>query len=99
MQINGALFGNKHKTTDKQPDYRGNAKDQDGNEMEISAWVKQDKNGNPYLSFIIKDAYKKDGLKPSPEFQAHQSAQQGNYGKGNVTYSAGNGNGKDDLPF
>ena len=34
-----------------------------GEERDVAVWVNQDKNGNDYLSFVIKDA-EEDGAKP-----------------------------------
>jgi hypothetical protein len=68
----GSLFKNSKKATDKHPDRTGSALI-DGREYWVSGWVKQDKNGNPWMSlaFKPKDAKtipvaKADGKRVSP---------------------------------
>ena len=62
---NGSIFKNQYKENDNQPDYKGSIKLQDGSDKELAAWVKQDKNGNSFLSLAISDPYvKKDEPKP-----------------------------------
>jgi len=56
---NGSIFKNQYKEKDGQPDYRGSIKLQDGSDKELAAWVKQDKNGNSFLSLSISDPYVK----------------------------------------
>lgn len=60
----GSLFPNKDKKTDNHPDRNGSVKI-DGVEYWVSGWVKQDKNGNPWLSLAFK---RKDSVaaKPAP---------------------------------
>lgn len=64
----GALFKNSFKTAETHPDYRGkisidsslvDAADADG-ELELSAWLKVDKNGDRFLSLSVSEVYKKD---------------------------------------
>lgn len=59
-QNTGALFANKRKEKETQPDYTGKV-NVNGKDMDLSAWVKQDKNGNNYLSLSFKEPY----VKPS----------------------------------
>jgi uncharacterized protein (DUF736 family) len=61
---NGSIFKNQYKENDNQPDYRGSIKLQDGTDKELAAWVKQDKNGNSFLSLSISDPYKKETETP-----------------------------------
>ena len=57
------LWKNKYKEDgDKKPDYTGNGLINNQNK-DIALWINQDKNGNDYLSFVIKDA-EEDGAKP-----------------------------------
>jgi len=49
----GSLFVNNRKETDSHPDRNGTAKI-DGVEYWVSGWVKQDKNGNPWMSLSFK---------------------------------------------
>jgi uncharacterized protein (DUF736 family) len=56
---NGSIFKNQYKEKNGQPDYRGSIKLQDGADKELAAWVKQDKNGNSFLSLSISDPYVK----------------------------------------
>lgn len=48
----GAMFRNKKKTTDKQPDHTGNLNVM-GIEYWVSAWIKTDRNGSKYFSLAI----------------------------------------------
>lgn len=50
----GALFKNKHKKTDKHPDMTGKGLVY-GQEVEVSAWNKTDRNGNAYLSLSFRE--------------------------------------------
>jgi hypothetical protein len=56
----GSLFKNDKKTEEKHPQYRGNGISPNGEEMQISAWVKKDKNGNSYMSLSFQPPYKKE---------------------------------------
>ena len=48
--MSGALFRNKRKQTgDNKPEYNGPCK-VNGVELEMSAWLKEDRNGNKYMS-------------------------------------------------
>ncbi len=49
----GSLFKNQKKTTDNHPDRTGSALI-DGVSYWVSGWVKQDKNGNPWMSLAFK---------------------------------------------
>jgi hypothetical protein len=51
--MTGSLFPNKDKKTDNHPDRNGSAKIE-GVEYWVSGWVKQDKNGQPWLSMAFK---------------------------------------------
>lgn len=51
--MSGSLFPNKDKKTDKHPDRNGTVKIE-GVEYWASGWVKQDKNGQPWLSLAFK---------------------------------------------
>jgi uncharacterized protein (DUF736 family) len=51
--MSGSLFPNKDKKTDNHPDRSGTVKI-DGVEYWASGWVKQDKNGNPWMSLAFK---------------------------------------------
>jgi hypothetical protein len=56
MNANFNLFKNNKKTSSNSPDMRGNGKDDQGNELDIAAWTKLDKNGNRYLSVKVSPA-------------------------------------------
>jgi uncharacterized protein (DUF736 family) len=45
----GVLFRNDKKQNDKQPDYKGSI-NVEGEDRWLSAWLKEDKNGQKYLS-------------------------------------------------
>ena len=56
--VNGALYPNEYKTTDKHPDFTGPIS-VNGNEMRVAAWTRQIKNGenagNEFLSLAISE--------------------------------------------
>ena len=49
----GALFKNADREKDAHPNYKGSL-NVDGTDYWISAWLKKDKNGNPYMSLAVK---------------------------------------------
>lgn len=49
----GSLFKNQRKETDNHPDRTGSATIE-GISYWVNGWVKQDKNGNPWLSLAFK---------------------------------------------
>jgi uncharacterized protein (DUF736 family) len=51
------LFKNE-KEKDSHPDYRGKGLDLDGNEIEVSAWIKESKTGKKFMSCSIKPPFK-----------------------------------------
>ena len=57
---NGSIFKNTKKEKETHPDYRGTFKHLDGNDYEISLWVKKSAAGNSYFSVAVKEPYKKD---------------------------------------
>lgn len=62
----GSVFNNTRKEKDTHPDRTGQAMI-DGVAYWVSGWVKQDRNGKPYLSLAFKR--KDQGAKPAPEKQ------------------------------
>lgn len=61
-EMSGSAFRNNNKRTDNHPDFTGEAKI-DGQLYWFSVWLKQDKNGKPWLSSVYK---KKDtSFKPT----------------------------------
>jgi len=50
----GAVFKNRFKTTDRHPDYKGDAMI-DGVKKQVAVWVKKDKNGNDFLSLKFEE--------------------------------------------
>lgn len=55
--IVGNLFTNNYKTKETQPDYKGKGEYPDGKPFEIAGWIKKDKNGNDFISFVIREPY------------------------------------------
>ena len=53
------LFRNNKKTADNQPDYRGTITLEDGTVLELSAWLKDGKNGNKFFSGTVREPYRK----------------------------------------
>lgn len=53
------LFKNDKDGVETRPDYRGNGKDLDGNDIEVSAWLKESKDGKKYMSCKISPPFKK----------------------------------------
>lgn len=52
-----SLFKNQNKLKDTHPDYSGDGKDLSGNEIYVSAWLKEGKNGKfMSCSFKLKEA-------------------------------------------
>jgi uncharacterized protein (DUF736 family) len=62
------LFQNRKKEKDTHPDMTGSLL-VDGIKKDISAWKKQDKNGNDYISISIKDPY----IKPESTYDNQKS--------------------------
>ena len=62
----GRLFRNDRKEKETHPDYNGSVKI-DGHDMWISAWLKEDKNGQKYFSLAFK---RKDGTADRPDQKA-----------------------------
>ena len=54
----GALFKNKDKKEANHPDYRGPCM-VGGKELEVSAWLKESKKGEKFMSLSFKPPYKK----------------------------------------
>lgn len=65
----GNMFRNKYKTADNQPAYKGDI-NVNGKVMEIAGWVKQDKNGDKFISVKLSEKM------PTREQQPQQVAQQ-----------------------
>ena len=51
---NGVLWKNKYKKKDNEPFFRGKATIR-GHEVELAAWIKQDKNGQDMISIAFDD--------------------------------------------
>lgn len=49
----GALFKNEKKTTENQPDYRGDAVTPDGVKYELAAWIKTAGSGKKFMSLKL----------------------------------------------
>lgn len=53
MNASFALFKNDYKKAENHPDYKGKGTLEDGTEFDAAGWIKQDKNGNSFLSCKI----------------------------------------------
>lgn len=62
----GALFKNKEKATDKHPDYQGSI-NVGGQDYWLSAWLKESKAGEKYMSLAVKSKDAPRGTKPSKQ--------------------------------
>ena len=51
---------------DKQPEYRGTITLEDGTKLELSAWVKESKNGEKFFSGTVREPYRKPEETPPP---------------------------------
>ena len=71
--LRGVLFKNKKKEKDTHPDYTGNCQI-DGVDYFMDAWLKQSKEGNPFMSFSFKRKDKQGGQQAAPA--QHRPAQQ-----------------------
>lgn len=60
----GQLFRNRYKEKENQPDHKGSMTTPDGKEWEISAWIKEGRNGK-FFSISIQEPYKKKEEAPS----------------------------------
>ena len=63
----GALFKN-DKQNDRQPDYRGSWTDANGTEYWLSAWIKQSKSGQTFMSLsaTAKEPSQAPAAAPAP---------------------------------
>ena len=53
-ELSGSLFENDKKTNERQPDFTGNCRI-DGSMYYVSAWVKQTRNGDDFLSLAFTE--------------------------------------------
>jgi len=60
-----SLFKNQNKQKETHPDYSGDGKDLDGNEIYVSAWLKDGKNGK-FMSCSFKPKEAKQAVKQEP---------------------------------
>jgi hypothetical protein len=59
----GVLFKNGDKQTDNHPDYRGDI-DINGQKFWLSAWIKESKKGNKFMSLSVKPKLESDRASP-----------------------------------
>ena len=59
-----SLFKNQNKQKDTHPDYSGDGKDMDGNEIYVSAWLKEGKSGK-FMSCSFKPKEAKKSAAPA----------------------------------
>lgn len=63
------LFKNDRKEKDSHPDYKGDGKDLDGNDVWVSAWIKEGKNGK----FMSCSLQPKEQKQAAPKAAPRQS--------------------------
>ena len=66
------LFKNDKKETENQPDYKGQGKDLDGNEIWVSAWIKTPNGGGKFMSCSIQLKQSKSETKPGANVPQHE---------------------------
>ena len=66
----GALFKRDKQGNENRPDYSGPI-NVDGVDKELAAWIREDRNGNKYMSLKVSDPYKPQ------QTQHHQSKANG----------------------
>lgn len=59
-KFRGALFKNDKGDNPSRPDYKGNYTDGDGNEFYVSAWIKESKKGDKFMSLSMEAKEKKE---------------------------------------
>lgn len=69
----GALFKNKRKKTQKQPDYTGNL-NVEGEEYWVAAWLKKSKKGETFMSLSIQSK-EEENSSQEPERKAEDHPQ------------------------
>lgn len=97
--MTGSLFTNNRKEKDTHPDRNGSARI-DGHDYWVSGWIKQGKDGKPWLSLAFK---RKDGSADRPVMDNTRAGAQDTpevYVSGKrVDPFANRDTDKDDLPF
>ena len=61
----GALFKNDKQGNEKRPDYKGSA-EVDGRQYWVSAWIKQSKSGQTFMSLRYEPKEAQAGSAPAP---------------------------------
>lgn len=51
----GSAFKNKYKKESKHPDYKGTYKHIDGKDYDVAVWIKKDRNGDEFISFMTSE--------------------------------------------
>ena len=77
--MTGALFKNRKRETDKHPLYTGSC-EINGQKLWISAWLKQSKNGETYMSLAFKPAEEQQQRQQSEPPNSYAAAKQGRAG-------------------
>tara|TARA_R110002096_G_scaffold35966_1_gene100833 strand:+ start:94 stop:441 length:348 start_codon:yes stop_codon:yes gene_type:complete len=98
----GVLWKNKFKKTDKEPFFRGKATVR-GHDVELAAWIKQDKNGQDMISIAIDDVIE-DEIPPHQKKKAESQGLEELFGANDPVIpqrdkSGKIKRGKDGLPF
>lgn len=71
----GVLFKNDRKEEDRHPDYKGKI-NANGQDFELAAWIREDRNGRKYMSLSISEPYEKPEQAPKPTAQKTRQSPQ-----------------------
>lgn len=89
----GAIFRNRYKRHDRQPDYRGRAV-VDGHEYLVSGWIKTSQRGEKYMTLAFTPETLSQPPQQTSQYQPGQQAQNASEGQ----YES-HSYGQDDVPF
>jgi len=92
--MTGAIFTNRYKRSDKQPDYTGKVTI-NGEEYRIAGWKRTDRNGNAFMSIALTDPESLELMKQKRE----QDVADYKRTRDSTDSFTGPDDGNDDIPF